>query len=34
MIKGVDQLRALKTCTNLKNMHLQTLTGANQNPIC
>jgi len=34
LIKGIEQIRALKTCENLKNLHLQTLDGVNQNPIC
>jgi len=34
LIKGVDQLKSLKTCQNLRNLHLQTLGGNNPNPIC
>lgn len=34
LIKGIDQLRALKTCTGLRNLHLQCLSGNNENPIC
>ncbi len=34
MIKGLEQLRAIKTCPNLKNLHLQTLSADQQNPIC
>lgn len=34
LLKGIDQLRALKGCTALRNLHLQTLAGANENPIC
>ena len=34
MIKTIDQLRALKTCPNLNNLHLQTLSAQNDNPLC
>ena len=34
MIKGLDQLRAIKTCQELKNLHLQSLSGDNENPLC
>lgn len=34
MIKSVDSLRAIKTCPQLKNLHLQSLSGQNDNPIC
>ncbi len=34
MIKGLDQIQALKECPQLKNLHLQTLSGDLQNPIC
>jgi hypothetical protein len=33
-IKGLEQLRSLKSCLNLRNLHLQTLGGGSQNPIC
>lgn len=34
MIKGIDQIQSLKECPSLKNVHLQTLSGDFQNPIC
>ena len=34
MLKGLDQLRAIKTCPNLQNLHLMTLAADAQNPIC
>lgn len=34
MVKGLDALTALKSCNKLKNLHLQTLSGEGQNPIC
>ena len=34
MIKSTDNLKALKSCNKLKNLHLQTLSGDRQNPIC
>jgi hypothetical protein len=34
LIKGLENLKPLKNCTALKNLHLQTLSGATPNPIC
>ena len=34
MIKGLDQIKALQTCSKLKNIHLQKLSGDLENPIC
>jgi hypothetical protein len=34
MVKGIDSLKALQSCKKLKNLHLQTLGGDGQNPIC
>jgi Leucine-rich repeat (LRR) protein len=34
MIKGLESLKSLQSCIKLKNLHLQTLGGDNQNPIC
>lgn len=34
MIKSLDSLKALQSCPKLKNLHLQTLSGDGQNPIC
>ena len=34
LIKSIDDLRALKTCPSLKNIHLQQLNGEDENPIC
>lgn len=34
MIKGQVSIDCLKNCDKLKNLHLQTLSGDMQNPIC
>ena len=34
MIKGLNSMTSLNTCPKLRNMHLQTLSGDQQNPIC
>lgn len=34
MIKSMESLKALQSCIRLKNLHLQTLGGDRQNPIC
>ena len=34
MIKGLESLRSLRSCNALKNIHLQTMSGEAQNPIC
>ena len=34
MVKGLNSITSLSSCTNLKNLHFQTLSGDQQNPIC
>ena len=34
LIKGLENLKSLKSCTGLKNIHLQTMSGDAMNPIC
>lgn len=34
MLKSIESLSPLKTCDNLKNLHLQSLSGQEQNPVC
>ena len=34
MVKGLNSITSLSKCPNLKNIHFQTLSGDQQNPIC
>ena len=34
MVKSLESLRSLQSCVKLRNVHLQTLGGDGQNPIC
>ena len=34
LIKSIDELRAIKTCPELRNIHLQSLAGDGDNPLC
>lgn len=34
MVKGLEGLKALQSCDRLRNLHMETLTGEGQNPIC
>ena len=34
MIKGMDQIKGLKECPALENVHFQALSGDQENPIC
>ena len=34
MVKGLNSITSLSSCSNLKNLHFQTLSANQQNPIC